>query len=258
MPQDFHAHLDFSHFSPDLDCVVRHAVDAGVSLIVSAGTDIVSSETALGIAEKYGVVAGAAGIHPHEAGKAPAGYLDALSSLLKREKNIAAGEIGLDFHYHFYERKVQEKVFAEQLDLAGSLGLAVVLHSRGAERETLDLVKSRGIKKALFHCYTGSAETAARVLDAGYFIGVTGIVTFGNPSNAELIRRLPPERLVTETDAPFLSPRPLRGRRNEPANVTHIVKKLCELFPQHTAADFDAFGRRNAGELFGTKLPMVR
>jgi TatD DNase family protein len=254
LPQDFHAHLDFSHFSPDLDRVVRRAVVTGVDLIVSAGTDIASSETALGIAEKHAVVAGAAGVHPHEAGKAPAGYLDALSSLLKREKSIAVGEIGLDFHYRFCDRRTQEKVFAEQLDLAGSLGLAVVLHSRGAERETLDLVKSRGIKKALFHCYTGNAETAARILDAGYFIGVTGIVTFDNPSNAELIRGLPPERLATETDAPFLSPKPLRGRRNEPANVTHIVKKLCELFPKYTEADFDTFGRSNARELFGISL----
>ena len=254
MPQDFHAHLDFSHFSADLDRVIRHAVDAGVNLIVSAGTDIASSEAALGIAGKHAVVAGAAGVHPHEAGKAPAGYLDALSSLFKGKKNIAAGEIGLDFHYHFCDRKTQEKVFAEQLDLAGSLGLAVVLHSRGAEKETLDRVKSHGIKMALFHCYTGNAETAGRILDAGYYIGVTGIVTFDNPSNAELIRGLPPERLVTETDAPFLSPKPVRGRRNEPANVIHIVKKLCELFPRYTEADFDAFGRRNARELFGISL----
>jgi TatD DNase family protein len=247
---DAHAHLDFNDFRTDLDAVIANARKGGISLIATAGTDIESSKQALEIAQKHPIVIASAGIHPHEAQKARSGYLDVLSDLCNHEKCVAIGEIGLDYHYSFSEKEVQQRVFHEQLDLARSLDMPVVIHSRAAEKEVFEAVKSANIEKAFFHCYTGNTDTARQILDAGYFIGVTGIVTFKDTANAEMIATLNPEQLITETDAPYLAPVPMRGKRNEPAYINYILKKLSEIFPDYTQADFSRLCLENAKALF--------
>jgi TatD DNase family protein len=245
---DIHAHLDFKDFDNDLDQVIRNAETAGVRLILSCGTDLESSARALSIAEKHGCVFAAAGVHPHEAGKAAPDYLDAVSALLAHPRVKAVGEIGLDYHYDFAPRDIQEKVFSELLDLAAKKGKPVMIHSRLAEEKAFEMTAAAGLEKALFHCFTGSLETARRIQARGYYIGVTGIATFNNPSNAELVRQLDPERLITETDCPFLAPKPFRGKRCEPAHIAIILEKLASLFPDK---DMKGITERNAKTLLG-------
>lgn len=248
MSVDIHAHLDFKDFQEDLDQVVRNAETAGVRLILSCGTDLESSARALSIAEEYACVFAAAGIHPHEAGKAAPDYLNAISTLLAHPKVKAVGEIGLDYHYDLSPRDVQEKVFAELLALARGAGKPVMIHSRLAEEKAFEMVSGAGIEKALFHCFTGGLETAKRIQAKGYYIGVTGIATFNNPSNAELVKQLDPDFLITETDCPFLAPKPCRGKRCEPAHIAIILEKLASLFPDK---DMKGITERNAERLLG-------
>ncbi|OGS36234.1 MAG: hypothetical protein A2293_13090, partial [Elusimicrobia bacterium RIFOXYB2_FULL_49_7] len=176
-----------------------------------------------------------AGFHPHDADQAKPGYLKELESLLGHPKCVAIGEIGLDFHYDRSPREIQERLFREELDLAKSLDKPVIIHSRLAEEQALEMTLACGLKRALFHCFTGKLDTGRAIQAAGFLIGVTGIVTFNNPSNAELVAGLDPEKLVTETDCPFLAPKPFRGKRCEPAHAALVLQKLAGLFPGWSA-----------------------
>ena len=251
MPVDLHAHLDFKDYEKDLDQVIQSAGTAGVGLILTCGIDDESSQRALSIAGRHASVYAAAGFHPHEASKAGPGYLDGLKKILSRPRVPAVGEIGLDFHYDRSPRETQEKVFEEQLDLAVSLEKPVMIHSRAAEERAFEMARAVGVKKAMFHCFTGNAELGRRIQSAGYFIGVTGIVTFSNPSNARMVSQLDPEMLITETDCPFLAPKPFRGKRCEPSYIPLILNKLAEIFPGRTHQELDARIERNAKELLG-------
>jgi len=227
---DCHAHLDFPEFGSELDAIIDRASFAGVRAIITAGTDVRSSEACIRIAEKHPFVYATVGIHPHDASKADEAAFATLESLCHHPKVKAIGEIGLDYHYDKSPREVQKQVFSRLLTIAKTQNLPVVIHGRSADAEALAMVQEAGISKAFFHCFTGPIEVGHAIVRAGYFIGATGIITFNDPSNANLIKQFPIANLLTETDAPFLSPKPFRGKRNEPCHIAVITDKLSQIF----------------------------
>ncbi|RKY58146.1 MAG: hydrolase TatD [Candidatus Latescibacterota bacterium] len=247
---DTHAHLEDGRFSSDLDEVVRRAEEAGVKAILTAGTDLKTSRAAVELAERYGGVWAAVGVHPHEAEKATPEVLAEVEELASHEKVVAVGEVGLDFYRDRSPRESQLTAFRRQVELAGKLGLPLVVHSRGAVREVLDLLKEfRGIRGVL-HCFPGGLEEAEEALELGWYVGIGGTLTFPKSALPEVVSALPLEGILLETDSPYLAPVPHRGRRNEPAYLVLVGEKLARIkdtSPQEVAL----CTTENARKLFG-------
>ncbi|RMD83870.1 MAG: TatD family deoxyribonuclease [Candidatus Dadabacteria bacterium] len=231
---DTHCHLADEAFDSDRPAVVERARRAGVTRIVAVGGGgpIEHSEKSAALAAADPAIRATAGIHPHDA----AGYDDAVEAriekLLAKPEVVAVGETGLDFYYENSPRAAQRAVLARQLALAERYRLPVVLHCRNAEAELLDVLRAERQPPiaGVVHCFTGDYETARRYLDLGLCISLTGIITFKKATALrEVVRRLPLERIMVETDAPYLAPEPHRGRRNEPAHVALIARFLAEL-----------------------------
>jgi TatD DNase family protein len=249
---DTHAHLNMNAFSDDRDAVIRQAEEAGLIGILDVGTDVPSSEAALRLAETCPVVFAAAGIHPHEAAKASPEDFQKLAGLWSHPRIVAVGEIGLDYHYDFSPRDVQKKVFRRQLDAALQLGKPVIGHVREAMDDALAVIDSVSQESwtGVFHCFGGNADDARAVLKRGFLISFTGVVTFHNYNGRDVVRSVPADRLLLETDAPYMTPVPLRGKRNEPAFVGRTLEALAEMRgedPQILAETTTA----NAIRLFG-------
>ena len=229
---DTHAHLDMSPLGQQVHEVVSRANSAGVGGIVTIGIDAATSRRAVEIAEAHETVWAAVGIHPHDAAKAEAADLEAVEALASRAKVVAIGEIGLDFAKEYSPRDRQRELFRRQLEMAQRLGLPVVVHARSALEESLATVQEMGLAPGtvVFHCFSGGIEMAREVVDAGYLVSVTGIVTF--PKAEELrasLEAVPMDRIMLETDCPFLSPVPYRGKTNEPARLVHVAEALASL-----------------------------
>jgi TatD DNase family protein len=234
---DSHAHLDMPHFDADRDAVIARAREAGVAAILTLGVDRASSQRAVALARQYEGVFAALGIHPHEAQRAmPEDYKVLMGLARQREANriIAWGEIGLDYHFDHSPRDVQRREFRRQLRIARELDLPVCIHSREAYDDVLTILdEEKAIDVGVvMHCFSGDERVARRCLDLGFYISFAGPVTFTNarklPGVAALV---PDDRLLVETDAPYLSPHPWRGRehRNEPARVAIIAARLAEI-----------------------------
>lgn len=229
---DSHAHLDFEDFDEDRDDVLERAQDAGVKLILNVGFDLDSSQKAIELAEKYSLIFAAVGIHPHEAGKVPKGYIQKLEEMAGHPKVVAIGEIGLDFFRDRSPRPVQREVFKEQLQLARKVNLPVIIHDREAHDEITGILESEGLPEAagVVHCFSGDTFLAKKVLDLGLYISIAGPVTYKkNIVLGQVASMVPPGRLLIETDAPFLPPHHLRGKRNEPAYVKYTAEKVAAL-----------------------------
>ena len=227
---DSHCHLDDEKFDVDRDEALSRLREAGVETCVSVGSDIATSRRCLALARAHGFIYAAAGVHPHEAAKA-GDYLDDLTSLLKEEKVVALGEIGLDYYYDFSPRETQKKVMLEQMELAKALDMPCIFHIRDAHGDMIELFRAqKALPRGIIHCFSGSAETAREYLRMGFFISFSGSVTFKNARGlVEAALAVPSDRLLIETDSPYLSPEPRRGRRNEPANVRYTLLKLAEI-----------------------------
>jgi TatD DNase family protein len=228
---DTHAHLDTEAYAADLDDVLTRAADACVTRIVSAGQNEATSLATLDLAAHHAIVAPAVGVHPHEA--KDAGDLTWLEALATRESVIAIGEMGLDYHYDFSPREVQREIFARQLDLAGRLGLPAIIHCRESEDDIAAALRRHFDKSrlAVIHCWTGAYDAAAAFIDEfGVYLGIGGAVTFKNAHDLhEAVKRLPLDRLVLETDCPYMTPAPHRGKRNEPAYAALTCRRVAEL-----------------------------
>ncbi len=250
---DAHCHLEDEQFAGDLDEVIARALNAGVVAMVTAGTDIATSQAAIALAEKYAPVYAAVGIHPHHAGTFSDTTLRAIHALAQHRKVVAIGEIGLDFHYpDGAPREVQERNFIAHLDLAEELGKPVVIHDRDAHDRVLGILCERnGKPRGILHCFSGNLTMARRAVDLGFMISFAGNVTFSNAHELQAVAStLSLDNILVETDSPYLSPR--RGRRNEPANVTAVSAKLAELL--HANADVvEQATRRNSRMLFGLR-----
>jgi TatD DNase family protein len=237
---DSHAHLFFADYTDDLDAVLSRANEAGVGMIIVPGTDVKSSQEAVMLAERHKNIFACVGIHPHEVAKASHQDLIEIQKLSEHSKVVAIGEIGLDYHYDFSPRDVQRAFFAEQLEIAVRRDLPVVLHMREATEDTLSIVEyavhvnpkwkenSREPMRGVFHCFPGTAEQALEVQNLGFCISYPGIVTFKNSESLEVLKQIGIHHVMLETDSPYMSPVPLRGKRNEPANIVLIGRRIAE------------------------------
>ncbi len=228
---DTHAHLNlYDSYKKDLEEVIQRAKEAGVSKIINVGIDLKTSIRALELAYQYQGLYATAGIHPHEVRKVTEETYASLKALLQDQKMVAVGEIGLDYAKEYSPRGQQQEHFLRQLALAKELKLPVVIHSRDASPDIMNLLKQELPERFVFHCYAGSVEEAQEILDLGGYISITGIVTFPKAENIRrIVRFVPLDRLMVETDCPFLTPVPHRGKRNEPAFVKFVAEAVARI-----------------------------
>jgi len=225
---DTHAHIYYDDFMGRMDDVIQAAAENGVEKIISIGVDLKSSEQCIKLAEKFEPVYATCGIHPHEADKAPKGYLFELEQFYEHTKVVAVGEIGLDYHYDFSERKTQRKIYREQLEMANSLDLPAVVHCRKSDEDILIGIKESSNGSGVIHCFASSLDFANIILETGFCISFTGMITFVKELE-EVVREVSLNKIMVETDSPYLSPKPFRGKKNEPAYVLHVAEKIAEL-----------------------------
>ncbi len=227
---DTHAHLLDEKFDADRASLIETLPSLGIEGMIEVGTAVQASRAAAQLAAQVGYIYAAVGVHPHEAKDVSADYLAQLEALAAQPKVVAIGEIGLDYHYDLSPRDAQQRVFSEQLALALRLGLPVIIHMREATQDTLAILREHPGLKGVMHCFSGSAETAEILVDMGLCVSFTGSVTFKNArKTVEAARAVPLSRLMAETDCPYLSPEPMRGRRNDPSNVRHVLQKLADI-----------------------------
>jgi TatD DNase family protein len=225
MTIDTHAHLEMEAFDGDRDAVLQRAAEAGLEAIVTVGTTLADCEKAVALARQHAPLYAAVGIHPHEVKGINGATYAALRTLTRRDKVVAIGEIGLDFFYDHSPREVQLRCFGEQLTLAEELDLPVIIHDREAHAETLEILESRkGRIRGVLHCFSGDWAMARACLAMGFYLSIAGPVTYRRSEPLrEVTRQMPLERLLIETDAPYLAPQPFRGKRNEPAYVVETA-----------------------------------
>lgn len=226
---DSHAHYNSEQFDEDRDELLTRLNKEGVSHIINIGCDIPTSQESVDLAKKYDFVYATVGFHPHDAKSATGNYLEQLEEMAGYEKVVAIGEIGLDYYYDSSPRDVQKRVFEEQLQLAEKLNLPVSIHSREATEDTLELLQKYK-PKGVVHCYTGSAETAKVLLDIGLHIGFTGVVTFKNAKKIlKVIEIMPLDRILLETDCPYMAPEPFRGKRSTSDMILQTATTIADI-----------------------------
>ena len=251
MTIDSHAHLEMEEFDGDREAVLARAAAAGLTAIITVGTTIPDCEKAVALARLHPQVYAAVGIHPHEVKGIDAGTYDALRVFAQQEKVVAIGEVGLDFFHDLSPRQVQLRRFTEQLDLALELDLPVIVHDREAHAETLRILQQRkGGLRGVLHCFSGDEAMARECLDLGFYLSIAGPVTYRKSEQLRAVARaIPAERILIETDAPYLSPQPWRGKRNEPAYVVETARCLAEIRGM-AAGELERLTEENARQLF--------
>jgi TatD DNase family protein len=257
---DSHCHLDGERFAADLEAVLDRAAAAGVTRMLSIGTGEI--DCAVRLADKYEQVYASVGVHPHDASKLTAQTLDDLRALAANPKVVAFGEIGLDNHYDFSPRETQREAFIAQLRLARELDLPITIHTREAWDDTVSVLRDNWSGEGIMHCFTGDSVQAQEALVMGFHLSFGGVLTFKTAENVrEAARITPDDRLLIETDAPYLAPIPYRGKRNEPAMMVETAKKLAEVrgttvehIAQVTAANFDKLCLRTSKTTRYTKV----
>ncbi|MCL2662229.1 MAG: TatD family hydrolase [Oscillospiraceae bacterium] len=227
---DTHAHYCDKRFDEDRDELLYSMLDAGVSLILNAGSSLWSSKQSLELADKYSFIYASVGVHPHDAKSMTDETVVELETLMQHSKAVAVGEIGLDYHYDFSPRDVQKKRFREQLELARHLEKPVIIHERESLNDMLNLVREYSDLIGVFHCFAGSWETAKIVLNLGWYLSFTGVITYKNARRSlEVIEKMPLDRILLETDCPYLAPDPKRGRRNSSLYLPYIAEKVAQV-----------------------------
>ena len=235
---DTHAHLDDPRFDADREAVLSRAQDAGVEAFLTIGCDLATSQAAVALAERHPMVYAAIGVHPHEAKQIGDTWYEDLRRLAQHPKVRAYGEIGLDYHYNHSSPRLQRARFREQVLMAKELGLPIVVHTREAPEDTVTILKEENAAAVggVFHCFTGDADLAKQALDLGFYLSFSGVITFQNAGILrDIVKTVPADRLLVETDCPYLTPIPHRGTRNEPAYVKLVAEKISEV--RGSAAD---------------------
>ena len=263
---DTHTHLDFSQFDGDRERVIERAATAGVKAIVNVGTDLASSRAAVALAEAYPQIYAAVGVHPHDAKTLTGEVLKELGALASHTKVVAIGEIGLDFYRDLSPRDKQRQAFKQQLALASEAGKPVIIHDREAHKVVMAILRrwacpERGRRVegghesvGVLHCFSGDLAMAQESIELGFYISIAGPVTFQNARRLrELVRQLPLEKLLIETDCPYLTPHPHRGKRNEPAHVRLVAQEVARI-KGLSLADVARTTSDNAQSLFALKL----
>lgn len=226
---DSHAHYDDSAFNEDREEVIQKIKEANVIKVMNCGADMSSCLSTLELVNNYDMFYGAIGIHPQSAGEALQN-LNKIGDMLSNNKILAVGEIGLDYYWEGYDRETQIKAFKEQMDIARSLNLPVIIHDRDAHEDSLRVIKEFKGVRGVFHCYSGSVEFAKELLKLDYYLGFTGVITFKNAKKAiEVVEHMPFDRLLVETDCPYMAPVPHRGKRCDSSYLTYTLEKIAEI-----------------------------
>ena len=250
---DSHAHYDDEAFDLDRDELLNNLSDKGVCGIINCGVDIKTSEISIGFAEKYPFIRAAVGIHPQTANEAPSNYIDEIIRIAKDKKVVAIGEIGLDYYYDNTVREVQLEIFEKQLILANELNLPVIVHDREAHKDTLDLLKKHR-PSGVVHCFSGRVEMMHEVVSLGMYIGLGGAVTFKNAKHPVAVaEQVPIDRFLLETDAPYMTPVPYRGKRCNSSHIIYTAAKIAEVRGMECNKVL-SLARDNANRLFSLEL----
>ena len=245
-----HAHYDDERFDEDRDTLLASFPAEGIETVVNASSDIKSSKASIALSEKYPFFYAAVGVHPHEVENITEADIDELRELSKHPKVVAIGEIGLDYYYDLSPRDLQRHWFKRQLELADELKMPVIIHSRDAAQECFDIIKNSTVRNGVIHCYSGSAEMAEEYIKMGFYIGVGGSLTFkNNKKGIETVERIPIEKILIETDSPYLAPVPYRGKRNDSRLLKYVVERISQIknIPEN---DICNITKNNAQNLF--------
>jgi len=229
---DSHAHLDDSKFDGDRQKLISGLPHRGIGCVINAGADMESSRAGIGLANEYPHIYAAVGVHPHDAESMTDDHIAELERLAAHDKVVAIGEIGLDYYYDNSPRDIQKRRFVDQIELASRVDLPIIVHNRDAHGDTLEIIRQNHgkIPGGVMHCYSGSVEMMREFIDLGFYISLGGPVTFKNAKKpVEVAREVPLDRLLIETDCPYLTPHPFRGRRNDPAYVAVVAQKISEI-----------------------------
>ena len=253
---DSHVHLDDARYNPDRAEIFTRAQDAGVEAFITIGCDLSTSRAAVELADRHANIYATVGVHPHEVKHIKDSWYQELQELAKHPKVVGYGEIGLDFHYDHSPRETQRQRFREQIQLARELQLPIVIHTREAQDDTITILREEHASEVggVFHCFSGDAWLAKDALDLGFYLSFSGIITFPNASMLrEIVQTVPYNRLLIETDAPYLTPVPFRGKRNESAYVKKVAEKIAEVREGTTPSAFERIAEittANAKTLF--------
>ena len=227
---DTHAHLNDPAFDEDREELISGLPEKGIGFVMNVGCCLDSSKDCIALAEKYPFIYASVGSHPDSAGEVCEELMQTYLEMSKHSKVKAIGEIGLDYYYEGFDREIQIKAFEMQMELARQAQLPVIVHERDAHGDGMDIVRKFPDVTGVFHCYSGAAEMARQLVDLGWYIGFTGVLTFKNARKAvETAASIPLERILLETDCPYMSPEPFRGKRNDPGRLIHMAQKLAEI-----------------------------
>lgn len=250
---DTHTHLDDARYESDREAVIARARETGIDSMITIGCDLSTSQAAVALADRYPFVYATVGVHPHEVKHIEDGWYNEFRRLAENKKVVAFGEVGLDYHYNYSSPKEQRDRFREQIQLARELGLPLVIHTREAQEDTIQILKDERSTEVggVFHCFSGDAWLAKDALDLGFYLSFSGILTFQNAGMLrDIAKTVPLDRILIETDCPYLTPVPHRGKRNEPAFVRHVAEILAAVA---SVSDLDEIYRlttENARRLF--------
>ena len=226
---DTHCHLFFDELKKDLSSVLKRAADLGVTKFICVGTNIEDSKESYNLALNYENIFSTAGVHPHDTEEVAENYIDELYNLLKNKKVVAVGEIGLDYFKKLSDISVQKKIFAEQLELAQNINKPIVFHNRDSDDDILNTLSEFPNVYGVAHCFSSTYDVAKKLIDMGFYISFSGNLTFKNSHLPDVAKRLPIDRILVETDSPFLSPVPYRGKTNEPGRARFVADLLARL-----------------------------
>lgn len=256
---DTHCHLDEHRYPGELEQVIARAREAGVARMTAIGAagDLATARHAIALAEQFDCIFASVGFHPHEASEVTDATLAELATLARHPRVVAVGEAGLDYHYDYSPREAQARVFVAQIELARAIGKPIVIHNRSSDEDCMRLLRENraGEVGGVVHCFTSSWELARLALDLGFYLGFTGIVSFKNGENVrEILAKAPRDRIVVETDSPFLAPLPFRGQRNEPARVREVAGWVEKALGEEPGALTELLWQ-NAHALYRLPLP---
>lgn len=247
---DTHAHFDDEKFDENRDILIEEMHNNGVDYIINIGADMESSVNSMELAKKYDFIYATVGVHPHEVDNMNEEDIKSLRKYTEYEKVVGIGEIGLDYYYDFSPRDKQRYWFQRQLELASELDMPVSIHSRDAAQETFDIIEKSNVRKGVIHAFSGSAEMAKSYIDMGFYIGIGGVITFKNAKKLiDVVSFAPIERILLETDSPYLSPVPVRGTVNNSQNLKYVAEKIGEI-KQISAESVCKITAQNAKDIF--------
>ena len=250
---DTHTHLDDARYNDDRETVITRAREAGIEAVVTIGCDLPTSQAAVALADRFPFVYASIGVHPHEVKHVQNTWYDTFRHLARNRKVVAYGEIGLDYHYNHSSPKEQRDRFREQIQVARELTLPVIIHTREAQEDTVTILKEESASEigGVFHCFSGDSWLAKEALDLGFYLSFSGILTFQNATPLrEVAKNIPLDRVLIETDCPYLTPVPYRGKRNEPVYVSEVAKQLAALHPELSLDEVQRTTTVNAKRLF--------